>query len=162
MTIELSPIKQADAFAFIAKHHRHHKPPVGSLWQHSVVDESGNVVGVCVVGRPVARMLDDGLTVEVTRLCTLGHDNACSMLYSAARRTAIDKGYRRGITYILNTESGGSLRASGWHMLWESKGGSWSVLSRPREDKHPLIPKVAYGWGAWAELTNSPPHSARR
>lgn len=150
--MELCPLKQRDAFDFIGQHHRHHKPPVGSLWQHGVMDDEGVVVGACVVGRPVARRLDDGLTVEITRLCTLGHENACSMLYAAARRVAIDKGYRRGITYILESEDGGSLRASGWKELWKSPGRSWSVPSRPREDKHPLVPKTAYGWGAWPQL----------
>ena len=82
MSVELRPISQADAFAFVRDHHRHHNVPVGALWWHAAHDDQGALVGVSVVGRPVARMLDDGLTVEVTRMCTLGTDNACSMLYA--------------------------------------------------------------------------------
>lgn len=159
---EQVPIKQKDAFAFIAENHRHHKPPVGSIAQFAVADEDGNVIGVAVSGRPVARMLDDGLTMEVTRLCTLGHPNACSMLYGMARKDAVNRGYRRGITYILATETGGSLYASGWHWLRSSGGGSWSRPSRGREDDHPLIAKEAFGWGAWPELVNVPAGTTRR
>lgn len=148
---ELRPITQKAAFAFVAEHHRHHDVPVGALWQHGAHDEDGSVCGVAVVGRPVARPLDDGLTMEVTRLCTNGEFNACSMLYGAARRAAIAKGFRRGLTYILESEDGASLRAAGWRFLWKTKGGSWDTPSRRRIDHHPTEPKEAWGWGAWPE-----------
>ena len=90
--LELRPITRADAFAFIKENHRHHNVPVGDLWRHALHDDDGNVVGVAIVGRPVARALDDGLTCEVTRLATDTHPNACSKLYGAARRTAKEKG----------------------------------------------------------------------
>jgi hypothetical protein len=147
--IELRPITRDDAYAFIREKHRHHGVPVGDLWRHAVHDDSGRLVGVAVVGRPVARALDDGLTVEITRLCTDGEPNACSMLYSAARRAAEAKGYRRGLTYVLASEDGASLRAANFEKLWDVRGRSWSCPSRPRTDKHPTEDKVAYGWGAW-------------
>lgn len=150
--IELRPCTRDAARAFIAAHHRHHGVPVGWLWLHGVHDADGVLAGIAVVGRPVARGLDDGLTMEVTRLCTLGVRNACSMLYSAARRAAIAKGYRRGLTYILDSEHGSSLLAAGWHPLWTVEGRSWDTPSRPREDDHPTCDKQAFGWGAWAEL----------
>lgn len=148
---ELRPITQTDAFAFIREHHRHHGVPVGALWWHGAHDEDGSLCGVAVVGRPVARKLDDGLTCEVTRLCTNGTFNACSLLYAAARRVGIDKGYRRGLTYILESEDGGSLRAAGWRFLGTTKGGSWDRPSRGRSDKASTEPKNRYGWGAWPE-----------
>jgi hypothetical protein len=83
--LTIVPIFQDEAFAFIAKHHRHHRKPVGSLFQVAAA-ASGGIVGVAVVGRPVARFLQDGFTVEVTRLCTTGEANACSMLYGACGR----------------------------------------------------------------------------
>lgn len=150
--LELRPITQKDAFAFVAEHHRHHKPPVGALWQHAICDVDGVLRGVAVVGRPVARKLDDGLTCEVTRLCTDGAENGCSMLYSAAWRAAQSKGFRRILTYILESESGASLRAAGWLDIGASPGRSWSVPSRPRRDNHPLGKKRRYGKGAWREL----------
>lgn len=149
MALELRPITRDQAHAYIRENHRHHGAPIGELWRHAVHDEAGRLVGVATVGRPVARALDDGLTCEVTRLCTDGARNACSMLYAAARRAAEAKGFRRGLTYILASESGASLRAAGWAELWTVSGRSWDTPSRPRTDKHPTVDKIAFGWGAW-------------
>jgi len=149
--LELRPITRDVAFAFIADQHRHHGVPVGHMWSQAVHCDSGVLRGVAVSGRPVARALDDGLTVEVTRLCTDGSPNACSMLYGAARRAAVAKGFRRGLTYILASEDGASLRAAGYRLLWTVKGRSWDTPSRPRTDKHPTDDKQAWGWGAWPE-----------
>lgn len=149
--IELRPVTRDVADAYIRAHHRHHGVPVGALWRHGVHDDDGELAGVAVVGRPVARALDDGVTCEVTRLCTNGTPNACSMLYSSARRAAESKGFRRGLTYILASESGASLRAAGWRLLWKVRGRSWDCPSRPRTDKHPTEDKEAWGWGAWPD-----------
>lgn len=147
--LQLRPITRDEAKDFVRQYHRHHGAPVGDLWRHAIHNDDGVVVGVAIVGRPVARELDDGLTVEVTRLCTTGEPNACSMLYGAARRAADAKGYRRGLTYILASETGASVRAAGYRQLWRVRGRSWSCPSRPRQDKHPTEDKIAYGWGAW-------------
>lgn len=155
MAIELRPAYRDESRDFLRSHHRHHGVPVGWLWSQAAHDEAGEMVGVAVTGRPVAAALDDGLTAEVTRLCTNGYPNACSMLYGAARRAAIAKGYRRGITYILASEDGATLRAAGWHELWRVKGRSWDTPSRPRTDKHPTEDKIAYGWGAWPQIKDS-------
>lgn len=152
MSVDLRPITRDEARAFIRDNHRHHGVPIGWLWLHGCHDDEGTLAGVAVVGRPVARGLDEGLTMEVTRLATNGHPNACSMLYGAARRAAIAKGYRRGLTYILSSEDGASLRAAGWHWLWHVEGRSWDTPGRPRTDKHPTEDKEAYGWGAWPQL----------
>lgn len=143
MNLHIVPIFQGEAFAFIEHHHRHHKKPVGSIFQIAVSDGE-KIVGVSVIGRPVSRMLQNGFTAEVTRLCTDGTPNACSILYSASWRTAKELGYRRLITYILDTENGASLRASNWKLVGERGGGSWSVKSRPRVDKHPLQGKLLF------------------
>ena len=97
-----------------------------------------------IVGRPVARGRDDGLTLEVTRLCTDGAKNACSFLYGAAARAGFALGYKRIGTYILQSEEGVSLRAAGWKMISEVKGRSWSCQSRPRVDKHPTQGKLLW------------------
>jgi hypothetical protein len=132
-----------DANEFVARLHRHHKPVVGHLFSIGAVLD-GELVGVAIVGRPVARMRDDGLTAEVTRLCTDGTRNACSFLYGAAARAAFALGFKRIGTYILKSEDGASLRASGWRLIGETKGGSWSRPSRGREDKHPTVPKQLF------------------
>jgi hypothetical protein len=105
--LSLQPITFAEACEFVRKHHRHHAPSVGWLFG-CAVNDGEKVVGVVMVGRPVARMLQDGYTAEVTRLCTDGTKNAASMLYGAAWRAAKALGYRRLLTYTLETEAGSS------------------------------------------------------
>lgn len=153
MSVHLIPVTQKEAFAFVQREHRHHYVPRGGLWWHGAADADGRLRGVCIVGRPVSRELDEGFTCEVTRLATDGAANACSLLYGAAARTALNgKGFRRILTYILASEDGASLRAAGWHYLWTTDGGSWNCPSRPRQDRHPTEPKHAYGRGAWRQI----------
>lgn len=128
-------VKLLEANAFVTQHHRHHKPVVGHLFSVGAVI-GDQLVGVAIVGRPVARMRDDGVTAEVTRLCTDGTRNACSFLYGASARAAFALGFKRIGTYILASETGGTLNAAGWRMIGETKGGSWSRPSRGRTDKH--------------------------
>ena len=141
--LELMPASLAEANAFVTKLHRHHKPVVGHKFSLAAA-LNGEVVGVAIVGRPVARNRDDGETLEVTRLCTDGTKNACSFLYGAAARAAFALGYRRIGTYILNTEPGTSLVAAGWKLLGERGGKSWSRENRPRIDKHPTQTKLLF------------------
>jgi hypothetical protein len=136
-------IQLSEANAFVSEHHRHHKPVIGHLFSIGAVIND-ELVGVAIVGRPVARMRDDGLTAEVTRLCTDGTKNACSFLYGAAARAAFALGFKRIGTYILASEPGTSLTATGWRLIGETKGGSWSRPSRGRTDKHPIAPKFLF------------------
>jgi len=136
-------ISLADANAFVTEHHRHHTRAVGHLFSIGAI-EAGKLVGVAIVGRPVARMRDDGETAEVTRLCTDGTKDACSFLYGAAARAAFALGFKRIGTYILQSENGVSLKAAGWRLIGETKGGSWSRPSRGRDDKHPTEPKFLF------------------
>lgn len=132
-----------EANAFVTEHHRHHKPVVGHLF--SIGAAMGEkICGVVVVGRPVSRFRDDGETAEVTRLCTDGTRNACSFLYGAAARASFALGFKRIGTYILASEPGTSLMATGWRLIGETPGRSWSVPSRPRVDKHPLQKKLLF------------------
>ena len=135
--LELQPITYKEASIFISEYHRHHLPPQG--WKFGIgVNDGKKVVGVVTVGRPVARKLDDGYTLEVTRCCTDGTKNAASMLYGASWRATKALGYKRLITYTLEEEPGTSLVAAGYKELYKTSGKSWSVPSRPRVDKHPL------------------------
>lgn len=130
--LELCPVSRGDAQEFVRRFHRHHKPPIGHKFSIGVVAD-GELVGVAMVGRPVARMYDDGVTLEVNRTCTDGYPNANSMLYGAAWRATKALGYRRLITYTLASESGTSLRASGWRIVAErAPRPGWDMPSRPR------------------------------
>jgi len=101
-------------------------------------------VGVAIVGRPVSRYLDNGLTLEVNRLCTTGEKNVCSMLYAAAARAAKAMGYRKIITYTLDTEPGTSLRAAGWSCAGPAGGERWTGARRPVADLYPAQKKLRY------------------
>lgn len=133
-----------EANAFIARHHRHHQPLKFHKFSLAVADEAGEIRAVCMVNRPTARMLDDGMTLEVTRLASDGCPNACSCLYGAAWRAAKALGYGKLITYILESESGTTLKASGWKLIGKRGGGSWDTPTRPRVDKHPLQKKFLW------------------
>ena len=141
--LRVIPMNLDEANAMVSRLHRHHSPMPGAKFCLGVAD-AGKVVGVAIVGRPVARMLDDGWTLEVNRCCTDGTRNACSMLYGAAWRAAKALGYRKLITYTLPEEGGASLRGAGWKCLGERGGGSWSREDRPRVDTHPLQIKLAW------------------
>lgn len=137
------PCDIAEANEFVRQYHRHHKPVPGAKF--AVAFSDGEAIhGVALVGRPVARMLDDGWTLEVNRLCTDGYRNACSALYAASWRIAKEMGYRRLITYTLPEEGGVSLLAAGWKLIGERGGGSWTCPSRPRVDMHPLQAKLCW------------------
>jgi tRNA A37 N6-isopentenylltransferase MiaA len=141
--MELRPISVKHASAFVQEHHRHHDAPQGAKFALAAWHD-GQLVGVAMVGRPVSRMLDDGLTAEVIRVATNGTRNACSFLYGAAKRSAQAMGYRKVVTYTLIEESGASLRAVGWNRAGIAGGGSWSRPSRPEVDHHPLQQKIRW------------------
>ncbi len=143
-TLGLCPVTLREARPFVARVHRHHRPPQGGLFAVGA-EWAGNVVAVAIVGNPVARMLDDGWTCEVTRLAAVEEArNACSMLYGACWRAARALGYRRAITYTLASESGVTLRAAGWRCIGEAGGGTWNRRGRPRVDLHPQQTKLRW------------------
>lgn len=141
--LKLIHVSLSEANAFVARHHRHHKSVVGHNFSIGCMAD-GQLVGVAIVGRPVSRYLDDGQTLEVTRCCTNGTKNACSFLYGAAWRIARAKGYRKIVSYILDTESGVSLRAAGWKCAGLAGGKRWTGRRRPAVDLYPAQMKYRY------------------
>jgi hypothetical protein len=133
--LRVVPVTWADACAFVDAWHRHLKPPRGHKFSIGVADELGVLRGVAIVGRPVARLSQDGLTLEVTRTATDGTRNAGSMLYGACWRAAKALGYRRLITYNQDGETGASLRAAGYRVIAQRRARpGWNMPSRPRDD----------------------------
>lgn len=127
------PIELKDANDFVDRLHRHHAPVHRDKFRFGCT-ENEKLCGVIQCARPVSRVLDDGKTIEVVRCCTDGTANACSFLYSRAARIAKEMGYKKIITYILQSEDGASLKASGWQLEADAVGGgSWSCPSRERE-----------------------------
>ena len=119
--MEVKPITLREANAYVEAFRRHHGPTVGHKWSLAAYKD-GRLCGVAVVGRPTGRYLDDGHTLEVTRLCTDGTRNACSALYAACARRAKLEGYEKIVTFILQSEPGTSLKAAGW-TLESAKAG---------------------------------------
>ncbi|MFD8254960.1 XF1762 family protein [Streptomyces werraensis] len=134
MTLHLVPVRFRDAAAFVAMWHRHHQPPAGMVFAVGAADDTGVLRAVAIVGRPVARHLDNGQTLEVTRTATDGTRNANSLLYGACRRAAFALGYTRLITYTQAGETGASLRAAGWRVIAQRPARpGWTCPSRPRQ-----------------------------
>lgn len=141
--LEIVPMTLREANAYVEQNHRHHGPVAGH--KYSIGLSNGEkIVGVAIVGRPVSRHLDDGWTLEVNRLCTDGTKNACSMLYAAAWRAARAMGYKRLVTYILESENGASLRAAGWKCVGQAGGLRWTGERRPEVDLYPAQMKIRF------------------
>lgn len=143
--MKLIHMELRDANEFVQRLHRHHKPVVGHRFSIGARKFDGDVAGVAIVGRPVARRVCQSTVVEVTRLCTDGTKNACSFLYGAAARAATSLGYARIQTYVLASESGTSLKASGWTISHTVAGRDWNVPSRGgRRTDQPMEDKVCW------------------
>lgn len=130
------PITLKVANDFVTIHHRHHKKCVGCKFSLGLQNQNGDLIGVAICGRPVARHYDDGLTLEINRLCTLGDFNACSKLYGACTRVAKAMGYKRIVTYTLQSENGTSLLASNFKYDGIAGGKQWTG-SRKRDNGVP-------------------------
>jgi len=141
----IRPISRRCATEWVARYHRHlPKSPPGWLFGVGVYKDN-RLVGVAFAGRPAARALQDGVTCEITRVCTDGTRNACSAAYGALRRAASALGYRRVVTYTRADEDAASVRASGFVRDGCAGGGEWGRRGRVRvvQDQSP---KVRWIW----------------
>ena len=155
MNFSVVHLELGEANDYVAALHRHHKPVVGHRFSLGAIDSACALRGVAIVGRPVARMTDQRNILEVTRLCTDGTKNACSFLYAACARAGKALGYQKIQTFILMSEPGTSLLASGWILEQNTDGGDWNRPSRGnRRVDQPTIPKQR-----WAKILNEPPRT---
>ena len=148
MTLVAVPIKLTEACEFVANFHRHNKPPVGGVFAVGASDGE-KLVGVAVVGRPVARHLDNGETLEVVRCCVIDDapKGACSFLYARCWQAAKALGWRKLITYTLQTESGASMRGVGWKCVAElrpNNAGGWQ--NRPGREWQSVVGQAKFRW----------------
>lgn len=147
--MKIIPCTYRTACDFINQNHRHHKASQGCKFCIGLTNDSNELCGVAICGRPVGRYLDDGFTLEINRLCTDGTRNACSMLYGACCRVAKAMGYKRVITYILESENGASLKASNFICEGQAGGTHWTGIREPKqfsllEEKLPKEMKVRW------------------
>lgn len=148
MSLRIVPVRHAAANDFVRRLHRHNRPTLGAIFCVGVADDE--LRGVAIVGRPVARRLDDGTTVEILRVCTDGARNACSMLYGACRKAARALGYARIVTYTLPSEGGASLRAAGFKCEGEAGGAGAMWGSRPGRAQDAIGDDLVGGKLRWA------------
>jgi hypothetical protein len=129
------PVTRDEARRFVAEHHRHAGPPVGDVFRVGL-EVDGELVGVAIAGRPIARLIDDGVTLEITRVCVRDDvPNGCSRLYAAVCRAAAALGYLRVYTYTLEAERGSSVRAAGFVLDRDvAARKTWAHSRRPRHD----------------------------
>ena len=145
MNMEIIPIEISTASMFVQQFHRHSGRVRGSKFAIGLMRED-EMVGVAIAGRPLARMLDDGLTIEIRRVCVKeGVKNGSSMLYGRMRRICQTMGYKKIITYTLLSETGSSLKAVNAKIVGETKPGSWSRKGRQRIDKK-ITKEPKYRW----------------
>lgn len=150
--LRVVPVELEEANALVARWHRHHVPVLNHRFSLGVIDSDGVVHGAAICGRPVARLVPKRRVLEVNRLVTDGTYNACSILYGAAARAARAIGYERIQTYLLDTETGVSLRAAGWAFDRTTAGGQWvHTDGRPRRTDQPTTPK-----GRWFKALGPP------
>lgn len=155
--LRVVPCDLKTANAFVRAMHRHSRPVVGHKFaiglkaQTRLLDgPQWRLVGVAIVGRPVAQHLDDGEAAEITRCCTDGTMNACSMLYGAARKAARAMGHNPVFTYTLPGEGGASLRAAGFRLDKEYAGGSAALWhNRPGRTVLPVGDDLVGGKWRW-------------
>ena len=129
MTLRVRPATLKQANELVSRWHRHHKPAVGHRFSLAVMD-GDRPCGAAIIGRPVGRKNPQYLWAEVTRLVTDGTKNACSKLYAAIARICKEMGFDRVQTFILESETGTSLKAAGWEFDCISDGGDWNVPTR--------------------------------
>jgi hypothetical protein len=143
--LQVVPLDFEEANEYVRRFHRHHKPIPGGYKFCLGVARGPDIVGVAIVGLPLAKARMDGFTLEVRRTCTDGTKNVNSMLYGACWRVARGLGYKRLITYTLPSESGVSLRGAGFRMIGETNDArGWNRPKRPRVDTHPLVSKLVW------------------
>lgn len=144
MKLIIKPISFKTACNFVNENHRHHKSPQGCKFSIGCF-VGDRMVGVAICGRPVGRFLDDGLTCEITRVCTDGTQNACSKLYGACCRIAKEMGYRKVITYILESEDGASVKASNFVCEGKAGGTHWTgVRNKGQEIPNEMKQRYVY------------------
>ena len=144
MSLRIVHIELAEANAFVDALHRHHKKVVGHKFSLGA-EQDGKLVGAAIVGRPTARRLDDGRTLDVARLVTDGTRNACSFLYGACARATFALGYDRLITYTRQDEGGASVRAAGWKLIGERKN-TGSIGWQNRENRKSTMTETKFLW----------------
>lgn len=108
----ICPIGFKAAREFVQSHHRYLAAPRGCLFAIAAFERS-TIVAVAIVGRPVSPNQDDGVTAEVSRLCTHNAPgNTASALLARVVRATRAMGYHRVISYVDSANQGTCFKAA--------------------------------------------------
>lgn len=145
--LQVVAISIKEANSFVLSYHRHNKPTTGGKFAIGA-SNGERLVGVAIVGMPIARLLMDGGTAEVTRCCVLDDapKGTCSFLYSRCWRAWSAMGGKKLVTYTLQTEPGASLRGAGWKIVGETPGHSKGWTNRPGREWQVLTGQAKFRW----------------
>lgn len=155
--MKIVPLTLRIANDFVELHHRHSARTSNDGGKFAIgLEHEGLIVGVAIVGRPVARLLQaaDPYPAELLRLCTSSDcpKGGGSKLYARARRIWQLMGGTHFHTYTLARESGETMRAVGFRAE-EAKpvpAAHWHRSSRPRTAK-PIEEEPKLRWTAELE-----------
>lgn len=133
------PMTRDEAMAYVREHHRHSKKSLpGWKFGSGLYDPADQLVGVGIAGNCASRewhAQGGGHFIEIRRVATAGARNACSQLYGGLTKAAKAIGYCTAWTYTLTSESGSSLKASGWEVYAiRGERAGWNCPSRPRDE----------------------------
>lgn len=137
--MKIIPLTLRIANDFVEKWHRHSNRTNNDGGKYAIgVEHEGELVGVAIVGRPTARLLQVAGAAELTRLCTspAAPKGAESKLYARARRIWQLMGGTTLHTYTLKRESGESMRGAGMKApTAEVAQQQWTRPSRKRAER---------------------------
>lgn len=135
--MKIVPLTLRVANDFVELWHRHSARTSNDGGKFAIgLNHEGQLVGVAIVGRPIARLLQVEGAAELLRLCTSADapKGSGSKLYSRAKRIWQLMGGTKLHTYTLGRESGASMRGAGLDGKSIEAGiGQWNVPSRARK-----------------------------
>ncbi len=137
--MKIVPLKIREANDFVEKWHRHSSRTNNDGGKYAIgLEQDGDLVGVAIVGRPTARLLQLPGAAELTRLCLspAAPKGAGSKLYARAKRIWQLMGGTTIHTYTLKRESGASMHGAGLREpSAEVAQQQWTRPSRKRNER---------------------------
>ncbi len=135
--MKIVPLILREANDFVEQWHRHSARTSNDGGKFAIgLEHDGQLVGVAIVGRPIARLLHEEGAAELLRLCTspAAPKGAGSKLYARARRIWQLMGGTKFHTYTWADESGASMRGAGLKTpAAVVEGEQWDREARPRK-----------------------------
>ena len=129
-------------------YHSLHSAPAGAILRLCFKDQTGNVLGCMMWGRPTSRKIDQGKILELTRMCFL--ENTPRFIESKClgmARKHIRKHYSQIKGLIAYSSLGAGhegivYQVDNWYPLGGSKGENWE--NRDGRINRDLSPKIRW------------------